>query len=163
MKVCVLQVDRCKPILGLDAFDHAPVRQHLERETVQGPVQHSQIQDWSKTTAFLGCEEVRAVKALHHLSWRDWLDCILCQEDSNLLVQNRGVPVCHQSLQNAAELGRSPSELNRVAELNCAREPTRWAGQRESHRATGSNVTIGVPAVVQRWGVELDGTEGSAF
>ncbi len=106
MKVCVLQVDCCKPILGLDAFDHAPVRQHLERETVQGPVQHSQIQDWSKTTAFLGYEEVRAVKALH----RDW--------------QNRGVPVCHQSLQNAAELGRLPSELNRVAELNCAHEPT---------------------------------------
>ncbi len=39
-----------------------PVRQHLEREPVQGPVQESQIQDWSKTTTFLGYDEVRAVK-----------------------------------------------------------------------------------------------------
>ncbi len=46
MKVSILQVDRCKPILRLDAFDHAPVCQHLEREPVQGPVQDSQIQDW---------------------------------------------------------------------------------------------------------------------
>ncbi len=26
MNVSVLQVNRCKPILGLNAFDHAPVR-----------------------------------------------------------------------------------------------------------------------------------------
>ncbi len=71
MKVSILQVDRCKPILGLDAFDHVPVHQHLEREPVQGPVQDSQIQDWSKTTAFLGYDEVRAVKPLPHLGWRD--------------------------------------------------------------------------------------------
>ncbi len=30
----VLQVDRCKQILGLNAFDHAPVHQLLERELV---------------------------------------------------------------------------------------------------------------------------------
>ncbi len=96
MKVSVLQVDRCKPILGLNAFDHAPVRQHLERELVQSPVQDSQIQDWPKATTFLGYDEVRAVKPLPHLGWRDRLDCILCQEDSNLLAQDRGV------------LGRSP-------------------------------------------------------
>ncbi len=83
-KVSVLQVDRCKPILGLNAFDHAPVRQHLERELVQSPVQDSQIQDWPKATTFLGYDEVRAVKPLPHLGWRDRLDCILCQEDSNL-------------------------------------------------------------------------------
>ncbi len=35
MNVRVLQVDRCKPILGVDAFDNAPARQHLERELVQ--------------------------------------------------------------------------------------------------------------------------------
>ncbi len=136
MKVSILQVDRCKPILGLYAFDHAPVRQHLEREPVQGPVQESQIQDWSKTTAFLGYDEVRAVKPLPHLGRRDRLDCILCQEDSNLLAQDRSAPSCHRSLENAAELGRSPGELNRVAESNCAREPTRRVGQRKPHLQT---------------------------
>ncbi len=107
MKVSVLQVDRCKPILGLNAFDHAPVRQHLERELVQSPVQDSQIRDWPKATTFLGYDEVRAVKPLPHLGWRDRLDCILCQEDSNLLAQDRGVPDCHRRLENAVELGRS--------------------------------------------------------
>ncbi len=29
---------------------------------------------------------------------------------------------------DVVELGRSPGELNRVAELNCAREPARQAG-----------------------------------
>ncbi len=121
MKVSIFQVDRCKPIPGLDAFDHAPVRQHLEREPVQGPVQDSQIQDWSKTTAFLGYDEIRAVKPLPHLGWRDRLDCILCQEGC---------------LENAAELGRSPGKLNRVAESNCAREPMRRAGQRKPRLQT---------------------------
>ncbi len=97
-KVSILQVDRYKPIPGLDAFDHVPVRQHLEREPVQGPVQESQIQDWSKTTAFLGYDEVRAVKPLPHLGWRERLDCILFQEDSNLLAQDMSVPSCHRSL-----------------------------------------------------------------
>ncbi len=136
MKVSVLQVDRCKPILGLNAFDHAPVRQHLERELVQSPVQDSQIQDWPKATTFLGYDEVRAVKPLPHLGWRDRLDCILCQEDSNLLAQDRGVPDCHRRLENAVELGRSPGELNSVAESNCAREPARQAGQREPRLQT---------------------------
>ncbi len=125
MKVSILQVDRCKPILGLDAFDHVPVHQHLEREPVQGPVQDSQIQDWSKTTAFLGYDEVRAVKPLPHLGWRDR------PEDSNLLVQDRSILGCHRSLKNAAELERSPGELNCAAESNCAREPTRQAEQRK--------------------------------
>ncbi len=48
MKVSVLQVDRSKPILGLNTFYHAPVCQHLERELVQSPVQDSEIQDWPK-------------------------------------------------------------------------------------------------------------------
>ncbi len=34
MNRSVLQVDCCKLILGLDAFDHAPARQHLEQELV---------------------------------------------------------------------------------------------------------------------------------
>ncbi len=34
MNVSILQVDRCKPILGLDAFDNAPMRHHLQREPV---------------------------------------------------------------------------------------------------------------------------------
>ncbi len=131
MKVSILQVDRCKPIPGLDASVHAPVRQHLEREPVQGPVQDSQIQDWSKTTAFLGYDEVMDVKPLPHLGLRDRLDCILCQEDSNLLAQDRSIPSCHRGLENGAVLGRSPGELNHVAESNCAREPTRQAGQRK--------------------------------
>ncbi len=46
----------------------------------------------------LGYDEVRAVKPLPHLGWRDRLDCILCQEDSNLFAQDRGVPDCHRSL-----------------------------------------------------------------
>ncbi len=135
MNVSVLQVDRCKPILGLDAFDNALARQHLERELVQSPVQDSPIQDWLLTT-FLGYDEVRAVKPLPHLGWRDRLDCILCQEDSNLLAQDRGAPNCQRCLENAVELVRSPGELNRIAESNCvtesncAREPTRQAGPR---------------------------------
>ncbi len=95
-----------------------------------------EIQDWSKTTAFLGYNEVRVVKPLPHLGWRDRLDCILCQEDSNLLTQDRGVPDCHRSLENVVELGRSPGELNRVAESNCAREPARRAGQCEPRLQT---------------------------
>ncbi len=143
MKVSILQVDRCKSILGLNAFDHAPVRQQrelvqtaLERELVQSSVQDSQIQDWPKATTFLGYDEVRAVKPLPHLSWRDRLDYILCQEDSNLFAQDKGIPDCHRRLENAVELGRSPGELNRVAELNCAREPARQAGQREPRLQT---------------------------
>ncbi len=66
-----------------------------------------------------------------HLGWRDRLVCILCQEDSNILAQGRGVPDCHRCLENAIELERSACELNRVAESNCAREPARQAGQRE--------------------------------
>ncbi len=128
MKVSVLQGDRSKKILGLNAFDHAPMRQHFERDL--------QIQDWPKATTFLGYDEVRAVKSLPHLGWRDWLDCILCQEDSNLLVQDRGVPDCHRRLENAVELGRSPGELNHVAESNCVREPARQAGQREPRLQT---------------------------
>ncbi len=130
MNVSVLQVDRCKPILGLDAFINAPARQHLKQELVQSPVQDSPIQDWLLNT-FLGYDKVRAVKPLPHLGWRDRLDCILCQEDSNLLEQDRGVPDCHRRLENAVELGRSPGELNHVAELNCACEPAKQAGQHE--------------------------------
>ncbi len=40
------------------------------------------------------------------------------------------------SLENATELGRSPGELNRVAESNCACEPTRRAGQRKPRLQT---------------------------
>ncbi len=69
-------------MLGLDVFDNAPVHQYLEWEPVQGPVQDSQIQVWSKTTTFLGYDEVRAVKPLPHLGRRDRLDCIICHEDS---------------------------------------------------------------------------------
>ncbi len=103
---------------------------------MQSPVQNSQIQDWSKASNFLGYDEVRAVKPLPLLGWRDRLDCILCQKDSSLLAQDRGVWDCHQRLENAVELGRSPGELNRVAESNCAREPARQAGQREPHLQT---------------------------
>ncbi len=104
MNVSVLQVDRCKHILGLDAFDNAPVHQHLERELVQSPVQDSPIQDWS-VTPFLGYDEVRAVKPLPHLGWRDWLDCILCQEDSNLLAHDRGIPAATEVSRTALNLG----------------------------------------------------------
>ncbi len=154
MNVSVLQVDSYKLILGLDAFDNAPARQHLERKLVQSPVQDSPIQDWLLTT-FLGYDEVRAVKPLPHLGWRDRLDCILCQEDSNLLVQDRGVSDRHRRFENAVELGRSPGELNRVAESNCAREPARLGSVNHASRrcASGSNGTINVPVVVQRKGV----------
>ncbi len=101
-----------------------------------GPGSGVAIQDWSKTTAFLGYDEIRAEKPLPHLGWRDRLDCILCQEDSNLLAQDRSVPSCQRSLEYAAELGRSPGELNRVAESNCVREPTRRAGQRKPRLQT---------------------------
>ncbi len=50
-------------------------------------------------------------------------------------MQDRGVPDCHQRLENAVELGRSPGKLNRVAKSNCAREPARQAG-REPHLQT---------------------------
>ncbi len=94
----------------------------------EGPVQDSQIQDWPKATAFLGYDEVRAVKPLPHLGWRDRLDCILCQEDSNPLAQNRGVSDCHWSLENAAELGGSPGELNRIAKSKLTNAPAGRAG-----------------------------------
>ncbi len=87
-----------------------------------------------KATIFLGYDEVRAVKPLPHLGWRDRLDCILCQDDSNLLAQDRGVPDCHQHLENAAELGRSPGKLNRVAESNCAHERQWRCGGRDNTR-----------------------------
>ncbi len=135
MNVSVIQVDRCKPILGLDAFVNAPARQHLERELVQSPVQDSPFKDWSVST-FLGYDEVRAVEPLPHLGRRVRLDCILYQEDRNLLAQDRVVPDCHRSLDIVVELGRLPGELNRVAESNCAREPARRAGQRELHLQT---------------------------
>ncbi len=86
-----------------------------------------QIQDWSKATIFLGYDEVRAVKPLPPLGWRDQLDCILCHGGQ----QDRGVPDCHRRLENAIKIGRSPGELNRVAESNCALEPARQAGQLE--------------------------------
>ncbi len=57
------------------------------------------------------------------------VSCIFCQEDSNLLAQDRCVSDCHWSLENAAELGRSPGELNRIAESNCANDPAKGAGR----------------------------------
>ncbi len=136
MKVSILQVDRCKPILGLDASDDALLRQHLERKLVQGPIQDSQIQNWPEATIFLGYNEVRAVKPLLLLGWREWPDCILCQEDRNLLVQDRCISDCHRSLENAAELGRSPGELNRIAESDCVNEPAGRVGQCKPHPQT---------------------------
>ncbi len=100
----------CQPILRLDAFDHASSVWSILNACAKSPVQDSQIQDWSKVTTFLGYNEVRAVKPLPHLSWRGRLDCILCQEDSNLLAQDRGLPDCHRSLENAVELGRSQNQ-----------------------------------------------------
>lgn len=79
MKVSILQVDHCKPILGLDASGDALLCQHLERKLVKCPIQDSQIQDWPYATTFLGYVEVRAVKPLLHLGWSDRLDCIICQ------------------------------------------------------------------------------------
>ncbi len=76
-------------------------------------------------------DEVRAVKLLPHLGWRDRLDCILCQEDSSLLTQDKCVSDCHRSLESAAELGRSPGELNHIAESDCANEPAGRVGQRK--------------------------------
>ncbi len=117
-------------------------------------------------TTFLGYDEVRAVKPLPLLGWRDRLDWILCQEDSNLLAQDRGVPDCHRRLENAVELGRSPGELKRVAESNCVREPARQAGQREPCLQTlckwlqrHNRHTCGGAAK----GSRVDGTEGGAF
>ncbi len=98
---------------------------------MQSSVQDSPIQDWSVTTTFLRYDEVRAVKPLPHLGWRRRPDCILCQEDSNLLAQDRGIPDCRRSLENAVELGRSPGELNHVAAL----EDT--GGRRRASTATG--------------------------
>ncbi len=47
MEVGVLQVDCCKPIEGTDALKDASLHQHPERELVKGPVQNTQVQDWS--------------------------------------------------------------------------------------------------------------------
>ncbi len=52
------------------------------------------------------------------------------KEDSNLLAQDRGIPDCHRSLENAVELGRSPGKLNRVAESNCVPWVPNGTGQR---------------------------------
>ncbi len=78
MNVSVFQVDRCKPILGLDAFDNAPVRQHLKRELVQSPVQDSPILDWLLTT-FLRYDELRAVvDGASHRSRMCWIASVCC-------------------------------------------------------------------------------------
>ncbi len=98
-------------------------------ESEKGLIQDLQTQDWPKATVFLGYDEVGAVKPLPHLGWRDWLDCILCQEDSNFLAQDRCVSDCHRSLENAADLGRSPGKLNCIAKSNCVNDPARRAGQ----------------------------------
>ncbi len=71
----------------------------------------------------------RAVKPLPHLSWRDRFNCIFCQEDNNPLAQDRGISDCHRSLENAAELGRSPGKLNHIAASDCANEPAGRVGQ----------------------------------
>ncbi len=49
MGVQVLQVDRCRPILGKDVSEDALLleREHLERKLMKGTVQDAQIQDWS--------------------------------------------------------------------------------------------------------------------
>jgi hypothetical protein len=46
MKVGVLQVDRCKPILVPHTFENAFGGEHLERQPVKGAVQNAQVQDW---------------------------------------------------------------------------------------------------------------------
>ncbi len=43
----VLQVDRCRPILGTDASEDELLHEHLERKLMKGPVQDAQTQDWS--------------------------------------------------------------------------------------------------------------------
>lgn len=88
-------VDCCKPILGLDPSEDAFLHRHHERKLVKGPVQDSQIKDWPKVTAFLWHDEVRAVEPLLYLSWRDRLNCILHQQDINLLANDMGVSDCH--------------------------------------------------------------------
>ncbi len=100
------------------------------------------------------------------IGWRNRFDCILCQEDSNLLAQDRGVPDSHRSLENAIELERLPGELNQVAESNCTCEPARRAGQREPRLQTlckqlqrQNRRTCGGAAK----GSRLDSTEGGAF
>ncbi len=128
MKVCILQVDRCKPVLGLDASEDALLRHYLEQKLVKGLIQDLQIQYWPKATAFLWHDEVRAVKLLLHLNWRNRFDCFLHQQNRNLLVLDRSISDCHRSLDNAAEPGGSPGELNHVAESNCPTEPVGWIG-----------------------------------
>ncbi len=44
--------------------------EHLERETVKGPIHYPKIQDQSEPPSLLGYNEVGAVKPLLHLSWR---------------------------------------------------------------------------------------------
>ncbi len=95
---------------------------------MKGPIPDAQIQDWSKATAFLGHNEVRAVKPLLHLSWRDRRDYILLRLDSNLYAQDRGVSDCQLILEDTAEPWGSPGELNHVAESNCPNEPAGQVG-----------------------------------
>lgn len=136
MKVRGLQVDCCKPIPGLNAFDNTNLCQHLDRELVKGMIQDSQIQDRSKNTALLRYDEVRAVKPIPHLGWRDWLDCILRQQDSYLLAQDRGISDCNRSLKNVVELWMLPGKLNHVAESNCPNEPAGQVAQRKPRSQT---------------------------
>jgi hypothetical protein len=46
MEVRVLQVYRCKPILGPNAFENTFGREHPEGQPVKGAVQDAQVQDW---------------------------------------------------------------------------------------------------------------------
>ncbi len=62
LKHVSIQVDRCKPLLELDASDDAFLCQHVERNLMKGLIQCSPIQDRPKATTFLGHDEVSAVE-----------------------------------------------------------------------------------------------------
>ncbi len=87
MKVHIIQVDRCKPVLGTDAPENEFLHQHLEWQLVKCMVQNSQIQDRSEPTAFLGHNEVSAVKPWPHIGWRDQLYRIFHQKDCDFHMQ----------------------------------------------------------------------------
>ncbi len=73
--------------------------------------------------------------------------------------QDMGISCLHCCEVDAPELGRTPGELNRIAESDGPQEPARRLGSSPAprHRTSGTSGTTDVPAVGQRGGMQGPG------
>ncbi len=85
--VRIPQVNYCKPNLGLDVFDDALLHYHLKRKLVKDPDSRHADPGLAEGHRLFWARWSKGCKT-PHLGWRDRLDCILHQQDSNLLAQD---------------------------------------------------------------------------